>query len=57
MSEEQSTPRWIVVRLGDDSNWWLEQASDEFEQSTQSVGVLAPQQVAYLKEALDEYHQ
>ena len=57
MSEEQSTPRWIVVRLGDDSNWWLEQASDEFEQSTQSVGVLDPQQVAYLKEALDEYHQ
>ena len=58
MSEQQKPiPQWIIVRLGDDFKWWLEHTSDGWEQSPPAQGVLDPRQVAYLKEALDEYRK
>src|SRR3989442_7798669 len=57
MRKQQTKPQWIVVRLGDDSNWWLEHTSDELGQAPPTLGVLDPQQVTYFKEALDEYRE
>jgi hypothetical protein len=47
--------QWIVVRLGDDLNWWLDQTSDEIQQTRETRGVLDPRQVAHLVQELDEY--
>ncbi len=48
-------PKWIVVRLGDDLNWWLAEASSDVYSSESARGLLDPRQVAYLMEMLDEY--
>jgi len=32
--------QWIVVRLGDDLNWWLDQTSDDIQPARDSRGVL-----------------
>jgi hypothetical protein len=52
---KQTPPRWIVVRLGADQNWWLDETSDQPQPAMPARGVLNPEQVAHLIEALDEY--
>ena len=54
-TEHQPELQWIVVRLGEDLNWWLEQTSEEMQPAQGRRGVLDPQQIARLVEALDEY--
>ncbi len=56
MDTEQSNDlKWIVARLGDDMNWWLEQTSGEMKEDDAVIGVLDPRQVAHLVEAMDGY--
>lgn len=58
MESEQTTfARWVIFRQGDDANWWLEHTSEEAEPGMASHGVLDPQQVAQLVEALDPYYK
>lgn len=52
---EDTGPRWITVRLGEDFNWWLHDTSDERPAQTHVAGILDPRQVAHLIEALDSY--
>jgi hypothetical protein len=48
-------PKWIVVRLGGDMNWWLDETSADIYWGERGRGLLDPRQVACLAEALDEY--
>jgi hypothetical protein len=50
-----SPPRWIVVRLGNDLNWWLEETSDDFYWPENGCGVLDPRQTAFLAETIADY--
>ncbi len=58
MDTEQSNDlKWIVARLGDDMNWWLEQTSGEMTGTDEvGLGVLDPRQVAHLVQTMDEGH-
>jgi hypothetical protein len=51
------TPQWIVVRLGGDYNWWLEQTSNEEEPTGEAVGILDPRQVRSLLEMLERHRK
>jgi hypothetical protein len=54
-AEKPAAPRWIVVRLGEDSNWWLDQMSAAFQPGGERRGVLDPRQISHLLEMLGEY--
>ena len=54
-AQRPSPPSWIIVRLGDDMNWWLEKTSDDFAWPEGVLGVLDPRQVAHLTEQLTDY--
>ena len=54
-TEKPTPPKWIIVRLGGDLNWWLAEASSDVYSSESARGLLDPSQVAYLVEMLDEY--
>ena len=50
MNDEQ-----IMVRLGEDFNWWLAPNAEEPEQPPDNCGVLDPRQVRHLAQALEQY--
>jgi hypothetical protein len=56
VKEKPTPPHWIIARLGDDMNWWLAESSEDGYGGESGRGMLDPRQVAYLAEALDEYH-
>ena len=51
------TFRWLVARLGEDLNWWVEETSDDVCWGADSLSLLDPNQVSYLRETLKEYKQ
>jgi len=51
---QTTTPRWIVVQLADDLNWWVEQTSEEMGASGCDRGALDPRQVQELTDKLTE---
>lgn len=56
MAKEKPTPpHWLVARLGDDGNWWIAESSEEIYWGGGMRGLLDPQQVAQVAEALNEY--
>lgn len=58
MDTEQQTPvRWVVARLADDANWWLEETSDAIARAESGRSILEPRQVAALVEALAPYYR
>lgn len=50
-----SPPPWIVVRLGDDLNWWLAESNIDIYWGEVGRGILDPRQVAHVAEALEGY--
>lgn len=47
--------KWIIVRLGQDTNWWVEETSDPINWDTvDGLSVLDPRQITYLIEAADQ---
>ena len=48
-------PHWIIVRLDEDMNWWLDETSEDMDRSTGDRSILDPRQVTHLAEALDQY--
>ncbi|MEI6085172.1 MAG: hypothetical protein WCS70_12835 [Verrucomicrobiota bacterium] len=48
-------PQWIVARLGEDFNWWLEDTSPDAPPSTSNHSVLDPRQLTHLVQLLEEY--
>jgi hypothetical protein len=54
-AKESAAPRWIVIRLGEDFNWWLDRTSAEFQSGRECRGVLDPRQISHLLEMLGEY--
>ena len=55
MENETKLPRWIVVRLGNDLNWWVEEASDEMYWPREGLSILDPRQLNDLCEQLSAY--
>ncbi|OHE75078.1 MAG: hypothetical protein A2107_13800 [Verrucomicrobia bacterium GWF2_62_7] len=49
-------PQWIVVRLGNDMNWWVEKTSDEIFWPREGLSVLDPRQFRDIAERLGEYY-
>ncbi|MCG3148847.1 MAG: hypothetical protein PCFJNLEI_02296 [Verrucomicrobiae bacterium] len=49
--------QWIVARLGDDYNWWVESTSVPTGTPPGLSSILDPRQVAHLREILVEYRQ
>ena len=49
--------RWLVARLGQDMNWWVDETSDEVNWGRESLSLLDPRQVAYLREELEQYRE
>ena len=47
----------IIIRLGDDFNWWLDRTADESPLPPADHGLLDPRQVRHLVEALAEYRR
>jgi hypothetical protein len=45
----------MIVRLGDDSNWWVDQTSDGSPATFRRRHVLDPRQVDHLARALQDY--
>jgi len=55
-NEKPTPPKWIIVRLGEDGNWWLDEAStDVYWGRDGARGLLNPQQAEHLVQALAEY--
>jgi hypothetical protein len=50
-------PKWITARLGEDQNWWLDEASSDIYAADTARGLLDPRQIAYLVELLEEYER
>ncbi|OAI50226.1 hypothetical protein AYO37_00295 [Opitutia bacterium SCGC AG-212-L18] len=47
--------KWIVVRLGQDMNWWVEETSDPINWDTvDGLSLLDPRQIAYVIDAADQ---
>jgi len=56
VEKEIILPQWIVVRLGNDMNWWVEKTSDEIYWPREGLSVLDPRQFRDLVERLGEYY-
>ena len=52
---ESTAPQWIIARLGEDYNWWLESTSDDSAGPERLSGVLDPRQVTHLTPLLEKY--
>lgn len=47
--------KWIVVRLGKDANWWVQETSDPINWDTvDGLSILDPRQIAYVIDAIDQ---
>lgn len=47
--------KWIIVRLGQDMNWWVEETSDPINWDTvDGLSILDPRQIAYVIDAADQ---
>jgi len=56
MAKSKPTPpQWIIVRMGDDMNWWLQETSADIFWGDGGRGVLDPRQVAHVAETLEGY--
>jgi hypothetical protein len=45
----------IIVRIGEDMNWWLDRQEDELDSRAPRLGLVDPRQIVYLLEQFDEY--
>ncbi|MDR1173525.1 MAG: hypothetical protein LBK24_01885 [Puniceicoccales bacterium] len=48
--------KWCIVRLGDDYNWWVHEASDDTFCDTE-LGILDPKQIEHMTDLLDQLKQ
>lgn len=47
--------KWLIVRLGQDMNWWVEETSDPINWDTvDGLSILDPRQIAYVIDASDQ---
>ncbi len=54
-TKKPTPPQWVVARIGEDLNWWLDEASADVYAEEVEPGFLDPRQIAYLVELLEEY--
>lgn len=53
MAKAISALDWVVVRLGDDHNWWVAETSDPVRWDVDGLSIVDPRQVQYLIELVD----
>ncbi len=47
--------KWLIVRLGQDMNWWVEETSDPINWDTvDGLSILDPRQIAYVIDSADQ---
>ncbi|PWU06235.1 MAG: hypothetical protein C5B43_02090, partial [Verrucomicrobia bacterium] len=47
--------KWVIVRLGQDMNWWVEETSDPINWDTvDGLSILDPRQIAYVIDSADQ---
>lgn len=47
--------KWLIVRLGQDSNWWVQETSDPINWDTiDGLSILDPRQITYVIDAADQ---
>ncbi len=56
MEKQPILAQWIVVRLGNDMNWWVEKTSDDIYWPREGLSVLDPRQFRDVVERLQEYY-
>ena len=54
-TKKPTPPKWIIIRLGDDLNWWLDEASSDIYSEEGACSLFDQCQIAYLRETLEEY--
>lgn len=55
VKDRPTPPQWIIARLGEDLNWWVDESSADIFWGEGGRGLLDPRQVAYLAEHWNEY--
>jgi len=55
MDKAASSPAWIVARLGNDLNWWVDEASQELYWPDEGLSVLDPRQFRDVLERVAAY--
>lgn len=55
MEKQQILPQWMVVRLGNDMNWWVEKTSEDIYWPREGLSVLDPRQFRDVVDRLQEY--
>ncbi len=55
MEPTTTTPRWIVTRLGNDTNWWVSEVSDEMYWPKDGRSIMDPRQFRDVLERLQAY--
>jgi hypothetical protein len=55
MEQTTITPRWIVIRLGNDMNWWVSEAGDEIYWPKDGRSIMDPRQFRDVLERLQAY--
>jgi hypothetical protein len=53
MAKATSALDWIIVRIGDDHNWWVAETSDPVRWDVDGLSIIDPRQVQHLIELLD----
>ncbi|MCX7825975.1 MAG: hypothetical protein N2689_10505 [Verrucomicrobiae bacterium] len=55
MDRQTNSPSWIIARLGNDLNWWVDEASEEVYWPEEGLSVLDPRQFRDVLERVAEY--
>jgi hypothetical protein len=55
MEKHLILPQWIVVRLGNDMNWWVEKSSEDIYWPREGLSVLDPRQFRDVVERVGPY--
>ena len=53
--KESTLPSWVIVSLGEDLNWWLDETSEDVRWISGGRSVLDARQVTHLPTVVDEY--
>lgn len=53
MAKASHILEWCIVRLGEDTNWWVDEVSDPVRWDVDGLSIIDPRQVAHLIELVD----
>jgi len=57
MPKNQTKLTWVVARLGEDLNWWVDEVSDPIHWDVDGLSILDPRQWPYVMEMVEPLHE